>query len=99
MVCGGVEMPHQTSDTTEHNSEVVTNFGVMDTQGHTPLHYIPQQVPQPETTTHNTPVAFASYFAYEHQIEDGENMPNRWLPIVATENPPPSQEFVSGRIT
>ena len=99
MVCGGVDMTHQTSDTTEHNSEVGIGFGVTDTQGHTTLHYIPQQVPQPEITTLNTPVAFASYFAYEHQIEDGENMPNRWLPIVATENPPPTQEFVSGRIT
>ena len=71
MVCGGVEMTHQTSDTTEHNSEAGINFGVMDTQGHTTL----------------------------HQIEEGESMPNSWLPIAATENPPPTQEFVSGRIT
>ena len=98
MVCG-VDMTHQTSDTTEHSSEVGIGFGVMDAHGHTTLHYIPQLVPQPEITTHNTPVAFASYFIYKHQIKDGDNMPNSWLPIVATENPPPTQEFVSGRIT
>ena len=99
MVCDGVDMPYQTSDVTEHNSEVVTNFGVMDTQGHTTLHYIPQLVPQSETTTHNTPVAFISEFTYECHIEDGKSMPNSWLPIVAMGNPPPTQEFVSGRIT
>ena len=98
MVCG-VDMTHQTSDTTEHNSEDEIGFGVMDTQGHTTLHYIPQLVPQPETTTHYTPVAFTSNFTYECHIEDSENMPNRWLPIVAMGNPPPTQEFVSGRIT
>ena len=99
MVCGGVEFPHLRSGTTEYNDEVGIGFGVMNTQGHTTLHYIPQLVAQPEITTHNTPVAFASYFTYEHQIEEGESMPNSWLPIVATENPPSTQEFVSGRIT
>ena len=94
MVCGGVDMPHQTSDTTEHNSEVGINFGVMDAHGHTTLHYIPQLVPQPETTTLHTPVAFTSDFMYEPQIEDGESIPNSWLPIVATENLPATQEFV-----
>ena len=63
MVCGGVDMTHQTSDRTEHNSEVGIGFGVMDTQGHTTLHYIHQLVPQPEITTHNTPAAFTSDFA------------------------------------
>ena len=99
MVCGGVDMTHQTSDTTEHNSEDEIGFGVMDTHGHTTLHYIPQQVPQPETTAHNKPAALTSNFTYECHIEDSENMPNRWLPIIATGNPPPTQEFVSGRIT
>ena len=99
MVCGGVDMTHQTSDTTEHNSEAGINFGVMYAHGHTTLHYIPQLLPQPETTTHNTPAAFTSDFIYEHQIEDGESIPNSWLPIVATENLPDTQEFVSGRIT
>ena len=98
-VCGGADMPNQTSDTTEHNSEVGINFGVMDAHGHTTLHYIPQQVPQPEITTHYTPAAFTSDFIYEHQIEDGESIPNSWLPIAATGNPPPTQEFVSGQIT
>ena len=98
-VCGGADMPNQTSDTTEHNSEVGINFGVMDAHGHTTLHYIPQQVPQPEITTHYTPAAFTSDFTYEHQIEEGESMSNSCLPIVAAENPPPTQEFVSGRIT
>ena len=99
MVCGGMDMTHQTSDRTEHSSEVGIGFGVMDTQGHTTLHYIPQLLPQPETTTHNTPAAFTSDFTDECHIEDSENMPNSWLPRVATENPPPTQEFVSGRIT
>ena len=99
MVYGGVDMTHQTSDRTEHNSEVGIIFGVMDAQGHTTLHYIPQLLPQPEITTHNAPAAFTSDFTYEHQIEDSESIPNSWLPIVATENPPPTQEFVSGRIT
>ena len=102
MVCGGVDMTHQTSDTTEvaeHNSEVGIGFGVMDTQGHTTLHYIHQQVPQSEITTHYTPVAFTSDFTYEHHIEDSGSTPNSCLPIVATENPPAAQEFVSGRIT
>ena len=99
MVCGGVDMTHQTSDTTEHNSEAGINFGVMYAHGHTTLHYIPQLLPQPETTTHNTPAAFTSNFTYKCHIEDSENMPNRWLPIVAMGNPPPTQECVSGRIT
>ena len=97
MVCGGVDMTHQTSDVTEHNSEVGINFGVMDTHGHTTLHYIPQQVPQPEITTHYTPAAFTSDFAYERQIEEGESMPNSWLPIAATENPPCSHTGVCVR--
>ena len=99
MVCGGVDMTHQTSDTTEHNSEDEIGFGVMDAQGHTTLHYIPQLVPQSEITTHYTPVAFTSDFTYEHHIEDSGSTPNSCLPIVATENPPAAQEFVSGRIT
>ena len=99
VACVGVDMPHQTSDTTERNSEVGINFGVLDAHGHTTLHYIPQLVPQPETTTLHTPVAFTSDFTYEHQIEDGESIPNSWLRIVATESLPATQEFVSGRIT
>ena len=98
MVCGGVDMTHQTSDTTEQNSEVGIGFGVMDTQGHTALRYIPQLLPQPETITLHTLVAFTSDLTYEHQIEDCESTQNGCLPI-ATENLPDTQEFVSGRIT
>ena len=97
MVCG-VDMTHQTSERTEHNSENEIGFGVMDTHGHTTLHYIPQLLPQPEITTLNTLKAFTSIVTYECSIEDNENMPS-WLPIVAMGNPPPTQEFVSGRIT
>ena len=99
MVCGGMDMTHRTSDRIKHNSEVGIGFGVMDTHEHTTLHYIPQQVPQPEITTHNTPAAFTSNFTYQDQIEEGESIPNSWLTIQALENPPPTQEFVSGRIT
>ena len=95
----GQSTPYQTSDTTEPSSGAENEFGVMDTHGHTTLYYIPQLLPQPETTILNTPVAFTSNIACGCQIEDGEIMPNSWLPIVAAKNPPPTQEFVSGRIT
>ena len=97
MVCG-VDMTHQTSDRIKHNSKAGINFGVMDTQGHTTLHYIPQLVPQPETITLHTPVVFTSDLTYEHQIEDCESIQNGCLAI-ATENLQDTQEFVSGRIT
>ena len=45
------------------------------------------------------PVGFTSNITCGCQIEDGEIMPNSRLPIVAAENPPPTQELVSGRIT
>ena len=95
----GQSTPHQTSDTTEPSSGAENEFGVMDTHGHTTLYYIPQLLPQPETTILNTPVAFTSNITCGCQIEDGEVMPNSWLPIVATGNPPATHEFVSGRIT
>ena len=60
--------------------------------GHTTLHYIPQQMPQPDITTFHIPVAFTSDFAYGHLIEDGESIPNSWLSIVAKGNPPATQE-------
>ena len=58
-----------------------------------------QLVPQSEITTVNMVKIFTSIITYECSIEDNENMPNSWLPIAATENPQPTQEFVSGRIT
>ena len=86
----GQSTPHQTSDTTEPSSGAENEFGVMDTQGHTA---------QPETAILNMPVASSPNITCGFQIEDGEIMPNSRLPIVSAENPPPTQELVSGRIT
>ena len=68
----GQSTPHQTSDTTGPSSGAENEFGVMDTHGHTTLYYIPQLLPQPETTILNTPVAFTSNIACGCQIEKSE---------------------------
>ena len=108
VMCGGVgwlrrmgkTMPHQTDDTTKHNSEVGNNFGVMDVTEHTSHNYTFQPV-KPRETTLNTPVTLNanSHFSFEHLIEEETECKSKsGVPREAEGIPPPTQQFVSGNL-
>ena len=106
VVCGGVgwgrtaqSPPHQTSNTNVPSSVVWNNLGAIGALEKATHHYIPQLLPSlRERTTPNAPVAVNVHFSYEcHSLE--KCRPNRWIPMEAVGDPPPTQQLVSGRMT
>ena len=88
-------LPHQTSHSTEPSSGVENNLGAIDIHGHT----TPTLLQSPREMTLNTPVAYDTdtHFSHEcHVDEEGGHILNSGVPMEAVENPPLTQQFMSG---